>query len=169
MGGPNGLFSGIVVVIAILVMAVSSCAPNIPEQVSPSQQQINILQKEYIIRRMNPKEGVSGNLGGTFFLGSGAVNGNLDTVSSIQFDWAPTETNRVTTKIPLDKVIVEIDNSKTAPTITFNLKDTGSITLGETNTLREIPHLNTYISILLKSATVKISEDDLRNNPALPQ
>ena len=54
--------------------------------------------------------GISGNLSGLFFMGTGSMNGSIDTNYKLQFWWKPTSEKIVATSLPYEKFAFFVDN-----------------------------------------------------------
>ena len=125
---------------------------------------------EHPVRSVEKQSSLSGEIHGTYFLLLGAMNGEITTGTTISFTWAPEDDSRITSDIPREKILVKIDNNKKAPTVEFIFDETYlSNNYNNTNNTDFLNRNKFLTGANFIVAVVRISEEDLLANPALPQ
>jgi hypothetical protein len=121
--------------------------------------------KLYRIERFGANEG---SLHGTFFLGTGSINGTLGSEFKLQFYWEPKPGEIVVTTLPYSKFRFILDDSKEVPTVEFVLFDNYVGTrVADPNKV----NLNTLTmnDSIMKVAIVRISKEALEKEVYLPK
>lgn len=109
----------------------------------------------------------AGKLKGSFFLGSGRINSEIYSFESLKFAWRFSFGNIIISSLPLEDIIITVDESKKVPTIQFKFFIDDDIP----DLIFVIAKDNPNIFINSKYicyAKVRISSTDLENEIYLP-
>ncbi len=74
---------------------------------------------QHDLRRIKQVNGISGRLGGSFFLGIGSVSGNLSSERTLLFYWGRSAEEFIPTTLPNSMFRFVIDESRIVPTVEF--------------------------------------------------
>jgi hypothetical protein len=128
---------------------------------------------EHPLKHPNEVSALSGSLHGDFFVGTGTINGKIENVQKIMFSWCPAPNVVVSSEFPKTIFLIQTDNAKKAPTLEF-IFDKDWLARKALITKKadwQTPNVNAIINSTgeLQAIRIRISEADLRKEPALPQ
>lgn len=132
--------------------------------------QDNGLFGEHELVRFRITEHAPATIEGRFFLGTGAISGTEGSQDSLKFAWSPRDGTTLISHLPLEKVIILTDNTKTTPTIQFQFDLNRAI---ERTWVRQdnatTPTANDFVDPkYITAATVRINEEQLKSEIYLP-
>ena len=136
---------------------------------------------QHDLRRIEQTSGISGHLGGSFFLGIGSVSGSFTSERKLQFYWGRTAEEFVSTTLSYSMFRFVIDESKTVPTVEFVFDEDWLNTSRTSYSESERANLNFWLDetvrartpssreVLFRIAVVRISRKDLEKEVYLPR
>lgn len=135
---------------------------------------VGLLKKHKLIRSNKFIAG-KGSLSGSFFLGSGNINGSISSEYVLQFWWIDENGKIISTTLPYSKFVFEIDNTKNSPSVEFVFNRSWlkyfMLTPAERKNIRyDIINPNTFVmSDNLLCVKVVISRSTLEKEIYLPK
>ena len=156
------------------LMALAGLLAGCGEPRKDQLQQLGLLG-QHDLRRIEQTSGISGHMGGSFFLGIGSVSGNLVSERQLQFYWGRTAEEFVSTTLSYSMFRFVVDESKTVPTVEFVFDENWLNSKRTVYTESEKSNLNWWLADdqvrnnILRVAVVRISRKDLEKEVYLPR
>jgi len=127
---------------------------------------------EHSIVRIESFGAVQDSVSGSFFLGTGSVNGSSSSEFKIQFFWSPKPGEIIATALPSSQFRFIVDDGQDTPTIEFVFNDSwlNRKTYKDYGNRGKYPNLNEFLlSSDMALARVRISRSALEEEVYLPK
>lgn len=127
---------------------------------------------EHQLERHKIDSNLKGSFSGSFFLASGGISGEIGSYDYLKFAWRTQGNRIIVSSLPLNKIVVVIDETQKTPTIKFKFKLTilyDHYRLGKLTNEGADFNQNVFIdSQYISYAVVRINSEDLEKEIYLP-
>jgi len=122
---------------------------------------------EHPLERFVAADSLGGSAHGTFFFASGSINAEIKSFQSLSFAWQPGDDRIIISSLPMEKIVVVIDESKACPTIRFKFLIDSYLDETDCMIIRVNPNI-VITPEFIAHATIRINSSDLEKEIYLP-